>query len=323
MTDRKRADSFSSSSSTGSPKKKGGGERLIDSSRDCRVIRNTFVSGTDDISTDLVNKVSKKACEFYMAFTDPVTGNEYYHGQGGFIRGAMLAASARPDDDGQPEPKRPRVAFQEDLNYEATPLTAKHNLKNDGEETYLRTTAKCFDQVEKDITLPDGGCTMAERIQVRPATATKREMTWSADDISFGDTITAPSNVLTRASRLFEKIPDTFRLRQGHRIGVLVYRTFHITHEDAKAPLNTDLVQVYGQKFQVCIYTGQVTEISANGRTFCHNINTFKGCSGAIIFLLDRNQSDDVAAEFHGRAVGINVGGLDVDNNLGFLINNN
>jgi hypothetical protein len=324
MSDRKRADSFSSSSSTGSPKKKGGGERLIDSSRDCRIIRNTFVSGTHDISTDLVNEVSMKACEFYMAFTDLVTGNEYYHGQGGFIRGAVLATRTRPDDDdGQPEPKRARVAFQEDLNYEATPLTAKHNLKSYGEEIYLRTTVKCYDQVEKDVTLPDGGCTMMERIQVRPATAAKREMTWSADDISFGDAITDASNILTKASRLFEKLPDTFRLREGHRIGLLVYRTFDITHHDAKAPLHTDLVQVYGQKFQVCIYTGQVTEISANGWTFCHNINTFKGCSGAIIFLLDRNQSDDVAAEFYGRAVGINVGGLDVDNNLGFFVNNN
>ena len=40
MTDRKRqADWFSSLPSTGSPKKKGWGERLIDSSRHCRVIR--------------------------------------------------------------------------------------------------------------------------------------------------------------------------------------------------------------------------------------------------------------------------------------------
>ena len=257
-----------------------------------------------------------------MAFTDPVTGNEYYLGQGGFIRGEMLEARTCHDDDGQPEPKRLRVAFQEDLNYEATPLTAKHNLKYDGKE-YLRTTAKCFDQVEKDIALPDGGCSMTGRIQIRPATATKREITWSADDISFGDTIADTSNVLTKASRLFEKTPNTFRLCTGHRIGVLVYRTFDITHEDAKAPLNTDLVQIYGQKFQVCIYTGQVTEISANGWTFCHNCNAFKGCSGAVIFLLDRNQSDDVAAEFHGGAVGINVGGLDVDSNLGFSINQN
>ena len=322
MTDRKRSDSLSSSSSTGSPKRKGGGEQLIDSSRDCRVIRNTFVSGVDNISADLVNKVSKKASEFYITFEDPNAGNEYYHGQGGFIRGAVLAARTRSDGDSQPGPKRPRVAFQEDLNYEATPLTAKHNLKNDGDEQYLRTTVKCFDQVEKDISLPDGGCTMTERIEIR-ATDSKRAIKWSNDDISFGDAITDPSNVLTKESRLFEKVPNTFRLRRGHKIGVLVYRTFDITHEDAKASLNADLDHIYGEKFQVCIYTGQVTEISANGRTFCHDINTFKGCSGAIIFLLDLNQSDDVPEDFHGRAVGINVGGLDVDNNLGFLIYNN
>jgi hypothetical protein len=318
MTERKRADPFSSSPSTEIPKMKGGGERLIDRSRDCRVIRNTFVSGTDDISADLVNKVSKKACEFFMTFRNPVTGLEYYYGQGGFIQGKVLAARTRPDDDW-----RHRVAFQEDLSYEATPVTAKHNLGSDGGETYLFTIAKCFDQVKELIELRDGGCAMTESIPVRPATATTREITWSADDISFGDTITDPSNVLTKASRLFEKIPNTFRLRQGHRIGALVYRTFEITHKDAKAPPNTDLDHIYGQKSWVCIYTGQVTEVSANGRTFCHDINTFKGCSGAIIFLLDRNQPDDVTAEFYGRAVGINVGGLDVDNNLGFLINEN
>eukprot|EP00978_Attheya_sp_CCMP212_P022338 scaffold66596_cov72-Attheya_sp.AAC.1 len=92
MSDRKRADLVSSSSSSGSPKKKGGGERLIDSSRASELIKNTFVNGTHDISMELVRKVSKKASEFYMAFTTPST-NEYYHGQGGFLRGALLDTS--------------------------------------------------------------------------------------------------------------------------------------------------------------------------------------------------------------------------------------
>jgi len=108
------------------------------------------VNGTHDTSTDLVDEVSTKACEFNMEFTDPVTGNSYYHGQGGFIRGTVLATRTRPDDDdGRPEPKRARVAFQEDMNDEATPMTAQHNLKSHGEEIYLRTTVKCYDQVEK------------------------------------------------------------------------------------------------------------------------------------------------------------------------------
>ena len=328
MTDRKRGESISSSSSGGSPKAKGGGERLIDSSRDCSVIRNTFVSGTHDISSDLVKEVSTKACEFYMTFRNPGTGNEYYHGQGGFLRGEILlmAATGRRHGDGdgqEPEPKRHRsVAFAEDENYEATPVTAKHNLRNSGQETYMRTTAKCYDLVEEDIVLPDGGCETEDRIEIRPATTSpaKRAIMWRKDDISFGDVISDPTSSLTKSSRLFEKTPVTFSLSVGDKIGVLVYRTFDITHEDAKAPLHTDLVQVYGQKFQVCIYTGQVTEVSANGRTFCHDANTFRGCSGAIIFLLDQNQPA-AAANYPGKAVGINAGGLDVNSNLGFLSN--
>jgi len=73
---------------------------------------------------------------------------------------------------------------------------------------------------------------------------------------------------------------------------------------------------------KLCIYTVQVTEISADGRTFCHYVNTYEGCSGAIIFLLEQNQLYDVVTEFDDKAVGINVGGLDVANNLGFYINN-
>jgi len=56
---------------------------------------------------------------------------------------------------------------------------------------------------KKDVTLPGGGCTTVERIQVRPATAAKRELIWSANDVSFGDTINDTSDILTKASRLF------------------------------------------------------------------------------------------------------------------------
>ncbi|KAL3906697.1 MAG: hypothetical protein SGARI_003882 [Bacillariaceae sp.] len=299
---------------------KGGGERLIDSSRKTAVVRTTFVSG-DCISPQLVNKVSSKACEFYMTYRGEF-GNVNYYGQGGFIRGAKIDTKARSSGDREASPKRARVAFEEDLNYEATPVTAKHNLRNDDSEKYSRTVATAFDAVEEDVLFSaDGGCKMTKTIEIRAATDTKKAIEWSEDAISFGDVIADPSSLLTKDSRLFEVVPDTFSLRVGHRIGLLVYRTFDITHKDAKASLNTNLMQVYGEKYQVCIYTGRVTEVSANGRTFCHDINAFKGCSGAIVFLLDLNQSEDVPEDFHGRAVGINVGGMDTESNLGFLIN--
>ena len=199
---------MSSNLSSGSPKKKGGPGRLVDRSRPCGRVQNSFVSGTNDISRDLVIEVSGKANEFYMTFSKMGAGNEYYHGQGGFIRGRLLPAGR--DDDGQPHQQRRRLAFAQDLSYEATPVTAKHNLENAQDENYLRTTVKCSDQLEKDVALPNGGCTMTETIQIRPSTTTTLELRWEAEDISKGETITDPSNPLTKASRLFEAVSHTF-----------------------------------------------------------------------------------------------------------------
>eukprot|EP00978_Attheya_sp_CCMP212_P007936 scaffold18449_cov49-Attheya_sp.AAC.4 len=81
------------------------------------------------------------------------------------------------------------------------------------------------------------------------------------------------------------------------------------------------LEDFYGQKLQACIYTGEATEVSSakNGQTFSHNINTFEGCSGAVVFLLDQNQEIEVEEELHDMAGGVHVGGLDSTNNIAFL----
>jgi len=76
----------------------------------------------------------------------------------------------------------------------------------------------------------------------------------------------------------------------------------------------------YGADGQSCIYTGVVTEIFANGKTFGHNINACTGCSGAVVFLLDKDQPEDFDESLHGLAVGIQAGGLDANNNLGFVL---
>jgi hypothetical protein len=146
---------------------------------------------------------------------------------------------------------------------------------------------------------------------------------WDAGDVSFGTNVSRPNSSLTKKPRLFGKAPGTFRLQVGHKIGIAVYRTFDITHEDAHAPMGINLLYVYGPKHQVCIYTGEVTEVSETSETFCHSINTFEGCSGAVIFLLDQGQdaSQEVPQEVDdGMAVGIHVGGLDSDNNIGFTL---
>lgn len=120
-----------------------------------------------------------------MTFKDCYGGFVYYHGQGGFIRGAQLEATDHRIPSSSKRQKK--VAFQSDASYEAIPVTAKHNIRNGSDESYLRTTVKCYDGVNADIFSPDGGCNMAKTIVVRAATASSQEVTWNAADISFGE----------------------------------------------------------------------------------------------------------------------------------------
>ena len=328
-SDRKRGDSASSTSSTGegSPKTKGGGERLIASGRRTTTVGTAFVNGDHTVSSLLVSHVTHKACQFSMIFEDGGDGLCVYFGQGGLIRSAKIAST--PDVHKVRNAriqKRRRVSFSQYASYVAKPVTAKHNLElSDEDREYKRTTIKFVDGPEKEVAMPDGGCTLGDLIQVRAATENTLALEWEDNDVAFGNVVDREGSSLTKMPRLFRKAPGGFQLRVGHKIGMAVYRTFDITHDDAHAPLNVDLEAVYGQKHQVGIYTGTVTEISDNGKTFCHSINSFAGCSGAVIFLLDEDQDQDIGEElplnlFEGVAVGIQVGGLDQNNNIAFLI---
>ena len=72
---------------------------------------------------------------------------------------------------------------------------------------------------------------------------------------------------LTKKSLLFEAVPPDFELRVGHKVGMVVYRTFDITKKDADLPTSStvNLASSYGPKGRTCIYSGEVTEISPNG----------------------------------------------------------
>eukprot|EP00980_Cylindrotheca_fusiformis_P010834 scaffold2447_cov110-Cylindrotheca_fusiformis.AAC.16 len=100
----------------------------------------------------------------------------------------------------------------------------------------------------------------------------------------------------------------------GQKIGMVVYRNFEVTPEDAGMSRNSitaeELRQVFGRENRVNIYTGQITKVSPNQKAFEHNINTFRGCSGAVIFLLDVDQEGcGVIESDYGKAIAVHVGG--------------
>jgi hypothetical protein len=146
---------------------------------------------------------------------------------------------------------------------------------------------------------------MEKYIIVRPATDDVLTFATQDNDFSFGSKETNPGKAVTKMPFLYQQVPNTFELRAGHMIGMAVLREYNINHEDAGAPSSLDLTSRYGSINQPCIYTVKVTEISENGKTFCHDINTFEGCSGAIVFLLDKDQPSDMGNTLAGMAVGI------------------
>lgn len=49
------------------------------------------------------------------------------------------------------------------------------------------------------------------------------------------------------------------------------------------------------------ILTEKITHVGADH--ICYGLNTFRGCSGAVVFLLGKDQSDSVKPEDYGRAI--------------------
>lgn len=313
MPGRKRADSIPSTGST----TKCRNERMIEASRVGELVGTSFVSGAAPISRQLVSIVSRKACQLTVVFRDNVTREQLpaCFGQGGLLRGPKIRGSPEGETPGVK-----KVKFEEYSSYEVTPMTAKHNLEADDGEEYVRASIQFPETGAMDVTMPDGGCNLTDYIEVRPATEDVAAIHTQDDDISFGANERTAAHTVTKMPFLFVQAPRTFELKRGHRIGMAVYRLHDIDHEDAEAPTSIDLVARYGPRQQACIYTGEVTEISANGKTFGHDINTFEGCSGAVIFLLDEGQPDDLDSDLYGLAVGIHSGGLDISNNFAFKL---
>lgn len=315
---RQRANSMTSSSA--GSKTKCRRERLLERGRAGRAVGQAFVSDPDGISPELVSIVRRKACEVTIYYKDDTGEEDRAFGSGGLLRGPKIANS--PEEPATPATSHPRkkVKFERYSSYEVTPVTAKHNLVPEDGEEYVRTMIQFPETLPMEITMPDGGCEITDFIMVRPGTDETQALHTEDDDFSFGEKVAARERTITKMPFLFQCAPPSFHLRVGLKIGIAVFRTFQITHDDAEAPRSTNMEDFYGADGQSCIYTGAVTEISPNGKTFGHNINTYTGCSGAVVFLLDKDQPEDLDDSLHGLAVGIHTGGLDDTTNLGFVL---
>eukprot|EP00978_Attheya_sp_CCMP212_P036475 scaffold165648_cov53-Attheya_sp.AAC.2 len=285
------------------------------------------------ISTGLANVVSLKACQLEITLENTITEQISIPswGQAGLIQAERLTAS--PPENPQKrqavagtDPERPTVEVASSLRssrFEAIPITCIHNLQDDVYDdgvtwefqssmlTAVSANARYKVNFAKARHTPGPG----ESVVLRPSDANDNAITWDCHDVTTAPKIDNAASPLTRKNLSFQKVTrDDFEFQVGQKIGMVVYRNFAVTPEDAGISQESitadELRQIFGRVGRVNICTGQIMNVSPDKKAFSHNINTFRGCSGAVIFLLDVDQEGcGVIESDYGKAIAVHVGG--------------
>ena len=116
-------------------------------------------------------------------------------------------------------------------------------------------------------------------------------------------------------SKVFQKVPSDYQYQAGERVGILV-STLNVKKTATPKTACTghvnctqdELDLIFGKPGGISLYTGVITVVGEDHIEY--TINTFKGCSGAIVFLLD--------GPHRGKAIAIHVGHIvGLDKNIG------
>jgi hypothetical protein len=128
---------------------------------------------------------------------------------------------------------------------------------------------------------------------------------------TFGSPIEDETNSFTKSLASFSIVRHDFRIEKGQKIGILVWRVGEIVREGTIGKLNeTKETTYFGPPSVPIIQTGVVTGVYGDGEVFSHSINTYEGCSGAVVFLLDKGQPvESVQEEDFGKAIGVHAAG--------------
>jgi hypothetical protein len=284
------------------------------------------VDNSQAISQNLVRQILPKCRPLELSFYLPAdwgwSKSGYAHG--GFIRGEAIQS---------------RPGGTTTTKYSVFPITAKRNLRrvwNLRGKEYRPVTANLkVKGGHVAINSPDLDWVPSETDHLDPRRGSEARPSISpwGYDVSVGHLLTNPENSATSAQLSFTMARKNVELRKGQKVGIAV-----MFNEDSKSTKKTiagafegiyfkleisvaDIERIYGKPEKVNIYTGEIKLVGEMHIEY--DINSFTGCSGAVVFLLDENQPEDSVQQCDwGAAVAIHAGAhpSQGDRNYGFMI---
>jgi hypothetical protein len=151
-------------------------------------------------------------------------------------------------------------------------------------------------------------------------------------DASVGNVIADAENPACAAKASFQAVRKEFKFEKGQKVGMAVFftnqtkptRATIVGADDGEIPEAfgaSEIKKYYGEPGRVNIYTGEIKYVGP--KHIEYSINSFTGCAGAIVFLLDMDQPSSVDQSDWGKAVAIHSGAHPrmSGRNYGFFIN--
>ena len=284
--------------------------------------------GADDanvehMSPGLVEDVSERVFLLNINLVELVSGEpKRAYGQVAFLL---------PEDDGE---QREDTELNPRSVTELNPrlVTAKHNVVVGGEYRYLYSEA-AFGSNHKVIDFPEACGKKAEELKPTPLRGasefTVRQDEWPEGiDVEWGEVAGGTLPDIVTQERCFTKVRKGFKLEKGQRVGIAVAmppdESLYPSLRKAYPHLAEDTLRaIFGRvkDRRANIYAGEIKYIGENHIEY--DFNSFEGCSGAIVFLLDQGQPDSVTAADYGKAIAVHAGAhpnKHLKHNLGFLV---
>ena len=99
---------------------------------------------------------------------------------------------------------------------------------------------------------------------------------------------------------MFRAVPLEYHYSVGTQVAMAIFTKQMATIQNSRMPddVNVKLADVYGAADELNVYTGAITQVGE--QFFAHSINSYSGCSGAVVFLLD--------GEYAGHCIGVHIG---------------